>query len=229
MNDYEAFKIMRPLLKEHEYDKYKFPIIKKDSFSEDDLLNLKVTNCTNAKRCKRKDETLVLAFHFDSELDKLYNDPRKSYNLFKDFYAVATLDFSAYPNMNENDIRHNVYKNRWFGCFLQDYGIKVIPSITWSESIYYDICFSGVEEGSVVCISTLGCHNDKAKPLFLEGFNEMKRVIKPSLIIVFGGKLVEGMTGRFIVFDYSDTFIYGAKSYEKISLFDRNQIIEVRD
>ena len=63
--------------------------------------------------------------------------------------------------MNINDIRFNVYRNRWIGCMLQEKGYKVIPTIQWALEDTYDICFSGVEKGSVIIISTLGCIHNK--------------------------------------------------------------------
>ena len=39
-----------------------------------------------------------------------------------EFKAICTPDYSVYPNMNINDIRFNVYRNRWIGCMLQEKG-----------------------------------------------------------------------------------------------------------
>ena len=47
----------------------------------------------------------------------------------------------------------------------------------------FDYCFDGVEEGSIVAISTLGCK--KAKRNFLVGYEEMKKRIRPIAIICF--------------------------------------------
>ena len=59
--------------------------------------------------------------------------------------------------MNYNEIRHNVYKNKWLGKTWQNYGCKVIPTIQWCTPSTYDICFGGIEKGSAVIVSTLGC------------------------------------------------------------------------
>lgn len=105
--------------------------------------------------------------------------------------------------MNYNEIRHNIYMNRWLGRTWQNYGVTVLPTIGWAGVDTFDMCFSAIEIGCPVIISTLGCqsHIDE----FLLGFNEMKRRIRPTIIIVFGD-MIKGMTGKFINFRYSDSF-----------------------
>lgn len=71
----------------------------------------------------------------------------------------------------------------------------------------YDVCFSGIEQGSPVVISTLGCKGNAED--FLAGFNEMKRRLTPSIIIVYGD-MIKGMSGRFIRFSYQDSFATNA-------------------
>ena len=123
--------------------------------------------------------------------------------LFRTCAAIATPDFSIYPNMNINDIRHNVYMSRWLGCTWQNYGVTVLPTIGWAGKETYEMCFSAVERGTSVIISTLGCQNHIEE--FLPGFNAMKQQISPPIIVVVGDML-EGMTGKFLNFKYKDTF-----------------------
>ena len=87
--------------------------------------------------------------------------------------------------MNINDIRFNVYRNRWIGCMLQEKGYKVIPTIQWALEDTYDICFSGVEKGSVIIISTLGCIHNKDtfinKQIKVIDFEHSHHGIKPHI------------------------------------------------
>lgn len=106
----------------------------------------------------------------------------------------------------------------------QEKGFKVIPTIQWALEDTYDMCFSGVEKGSVVIISTLGCSSNYE--VFLKGFNKMKEVIEPSIIIVFG-KMLEGMTGTFLHFDYKDSFLYKQKSFKQLSLFPIDSVFKI--
>ena len=69
----------------------------------------------------------------------------------------------------------NVYRNRWLGCYWQAQGIHVIPTVSWSKP--HDFCYVGVEQGSIVAISSVGLNDQKARYLFREGFEKMIEVI----------------------------------------------------
>nr|MBQ5527234.1 DUF4417 domain-containing protein [Succinivibrionaceae bacterium] len=97
---------------------------------------------------------------------------------------------------------------------------------TWdsfNKSDTYDICFSAVEKGSIVVISTLGCLSNKE--VFLQGFKEMKKRLQPSLIVVFG-EMIDGMTGKFVNFRYQDSF---RTKYYQFNLDGISQIYEISE
>lgn len=96
----------------------------------------------------------------------------------------------------------------------------MIPTVTWADERTYDICFNYIEKGSIVAISTVGIIRNKE--LFLKGFNEMIKRIKPSLILV-RGKPIEGMSGKFIFIDFCETFEI-ALEYEQLALFQLDKI-----
>lgn len=56
----------------------------------------------------------------------------------------------------------------------------------------------------------------------------MKRVIEPEVIIIFG-KLIKGMTGQFILFEYKDSFIMKDFGFKQLSLFPDDQIITIEE
>lgn len=223
--NYEKYKVIRPLYSNHEYDKYGFPIIRKDEFDYKDWNDTRICNFKNIKGQEEKDKSIICMFNYDNILNNIWDDPYKYLIKFLGFKAICTPDYSVYPGMNINDIRFNVYRNRWIGCLLQEKGFKVIPTIQWGLDDTYDMCFSGVEKGSVVIISTLGCTSNYED--FLKGFNKMKEVIEPSLIIVFG-KMLEGMKGTFLHFNYIDSFVYKAKGYKRLTLFDLDRVFTIK-
>lgn len=222
-NDYEKFKILRPLYSNHKFDNNGIPIIKKEVFDYSEWSNTYVCNFKNIKSQKQKDKSIVLMFNYDNVINSIWNDPYKYLTKMMGFKAICSPDYSVYPGMNINDIRYNVYRNRWTGCFLQEKGFKVIPTIQWCEEDTYDICFSGVEKSSVVIVSTIGCQ--KNADIFLKGFNEMKRRLVPSLIIVFG-KMISGMTGTFLQYDYKDCFVR-KQDYEQLRLFPIDNVFSI--
>ena len=63
-----------------------------------------------------------------------------------------------------------------------EFGLKVIPSVQCGDERSFEFCFDGIEEGSVVAVSTFW-KNDK--DAFMRGYNKMLEVIKLSAIICY--------------------------------------------
>ena len=67
------------------------------------------------------------------------------------------------------------------------YGIKVIPTISWSDESSFEWCFDGEPVGGIVAVSSVGTQNNKtAKELFLNGYNEMMKRLEPETVIFYG-------------------------------------------
>ena len=98
---------------------------------------------------------------------------------------------------------YSTFKNRWCGAYWQAQGLKVIPTISWSDKRSFDFCFDGIEKGSVVAISTHGNH--KVKDKFLAGYRKMLEIIEPSAIICYGKPFEEMKEENLIVFPYNRT------------------------
>lgn len=96
----------------------------------------------------------------------------------------------------------SVFMNRWCGAYWQSYGLTVIPTISWSTKDSYDFCFSGVEMGSIVAVSTLGVLREEK--LFMDGYNEMYRRIKPEYVYCYG-KTFKEMMGEVYGIKYNET------------------------
>jgi len=223
LSDYEKYRTLRPIIGECELDTNGFPIINKTEYREEDWCNIGVTGLQNISPKKKNNNLILLMFNYDYRLIKLWNNPLKKVGLFQAFYAIATPDFSIYPSMNINDVRHNVYMSRWLGKTWQNYGCTVYPTIGWSLPDTYDIAFGGVEKGGIVVISTLGCHN--RTEVFLQGFYEMKKRLSPSLIVVYGN-MIDGMTGRFVNFQYSEAF--SSDSFQ-LSIEGISKVFEIKE
>lgn len=223
LSEFEKYKVIRPVIGEAEYDSNGFPIIHKAILNEAEWDNINAINLQNASAKNDNFNSILLMFNYDYKLSALWNNPLKKIALFQTFYAISTPDFSFYPNMNINDIRYNVYKSRWLGRTWQNYGCNVYPTIGWCLPNTYDLCLSAVEKGSIVVISTVGCHEHP--DIFLNGFNEMKERINPPLIIVYGD-MIEGMTGKFVNFKYKDAF---KNDYYQYRIEGLSQIFEIKE
>ena len=223
LSEYEKYKVIRPVIGNCEYDRFDMPIIKRSDMSNIDWNNISAQGVQNLSKKHCNKDSLILMFLDDKKLLSLWNSPLKKTALFRTCAAITTPDFSIYPTMNMNDIRHNVYMNRWLARTWQNYGCTVIPTIGWAGDNTYDICFSAIETGSMVIVSTLGCKNHEKE--FLDGFNEMKKRINPLLIIVYGD-MIQGMTGRFLNFRYTDCFV---TEYVQLKFEGLSSVFEIKE
>ena len=178
--------------------KWNIPIIKKEELDVSivDLISFSDT------KSNELDQNINKGVHFfidDYRMDSIYRDPERSLKKLSQYRFICTPDYSLYLNMPKAIQIFNVFRNRWCGAFWQKHGLKVIPTISWSDITSYDFCFDGISENSIVAISTIGCKKEKTN--FLRGFNAMIERINPSHIICLGNPFDE-MKGNLIVVDY---------------------------
>ena len=221
LSEKEKFNLIKPLPEGWPKDDKGTPYLKRDVLLETINWNeTKFASYSNVKSTSNKENKILLNFQYDKTINRIYNDIFSYARKVFDFLAVTTPDYSAYTNMEPWVVEENVRHNLWVGAWLQYLGIKVIPTVTWADERTYDICFNFIEKGSIVAISTVGIIRNKE--LFLKGFNEMIKRIKPSLILV-RGKPIEGMSGKFIFIDFCETFEI-ALEYEQLALFQLDKI-----
>lgn len=89
----------------------------------------------------------------DERFEPVWNTPEKGLSHVKGMGVAHTPDFSVYPEMPLSLQLFNVYRNRWCGAFWQLRGVRVIPSVGWSDESSHSFCFLGVEQGSPVAVS----------------------------------------------------------------------------
>lgn len=164
-------------------NKYGIPDIKKDEFEVKELIPYRVDSNRNGTA------------HFfldDYRFERCWRKPDSQIEELKKYDGVLSPDFSMYTNYPQAMQIWQVYRNRWCACYWQSLGIKVIPTISWSNEQSFKYCFLGVQKGSTVAIGTVGVLNDEcAKTLFMQGFKEMLKQLEPKEILIYGNKLSE--------------------------------------
>ncbi len=140
----------------------------------------------------------------DYKFEVMWNDPEPRLEKLRQYKGVLSPQFSTYYTMPTALQLYNTFRSRWCGAYLQSKGITVIPTVSWGKPESFWYCFDGIEEGSVVAVSTLGVKTEK--DFFLQGYNEMLRRIKPEAIICYS-KPFEEMEGNVIPIDYAETNI----------------------
>ncbi len=162
--------------------KYGIPLIKKQNIDIDkiDLWNFTKTKLNDIEN---KNKTIHF-FTYDWLFDSVYEKPETTFEKLDQYYALLTPEFSLYWDMPKALQIYSTFKNRWCGAYWQKQGKLVIPTICCAGEDSYDFCFDGIEEGSVVAISTY-CREDY-KNEYLKSYNKMLEIIKPTAIICFG-------------------------------------------
>lgn len=140
-----------------------------------------------AKTEKNPKGKIVHCFTDDYQFSRFWNRPDDYINLLQKFSAVCSPDFSLYTNMPLAMQIYNHYRKHWLAAYWQMNGITVIPTIAWSTEDSYAWCFDGEPVGGVVAVSSVGTQNNKeAKRLFLRGYEEMMRQLRPERVILYG-------------------------------------------
>lgn len=165
-------------------DFWQMPIIRKTECIPADLIGFNYAKTSKDKGC---------GIHFfvdDYQFERVWSYPEKYVDILAEYDCILTPDFSLYMDMPMPMKIWNIYRSRQIGTFYQQKGMTVIPTISWAESATFDFCFKGIEQGGTVAISTIGVKESKdALKIWKAGTTEMIKQIKPSAIVVYGGKI----------------------------------------
>lgn len=147
---------------------------------------------------------LVHFFKDDPRFEFLYEKPLGRFGApalkrIAQYTAVCTPDFSVFPEMPLPVQQLQVFKSRWCGAFWESLGLRVIPTVTWSDERSFNFCFDGLPVNSVVAIGMTGCKDYQAS--FMLGYRKMLEVLKPDTIVCIGEPFAE-MEGNIIRFPY---------------------------
>ena len=162
-----------------------------------------------AKGCDVEDRPAHSVHFFidDYQFNRLWTAPDVYLSMLSGFRCVATPDFSMYMDFPKAIQIYNHYRKHWCAAYMQEAGIQVIPTISWSTPDSYDWCFDGEPEGGTVAVSSVGCMNSKEKKaLFLAGYEEMVRRLQPETIIFYGSVPEECMGNIVRIRAFTDKF-----------------------
>lgn len=164
--------------------KWGMPILKRCDHIPSDLISFNYAKTS---------EEYQKGIHFyidDYQFERIWNAPHDYVDTLSRFDCVLTPDFSLYQEMPLPMQIWNVFRSKMIGQILQDYGLKVIPTLQWCKADSYDFAFDGIEKGGTVSVSTIGVkQNEESKKLWIDGMDEAIRQIQPSHIVVYGGDI----------------------------------------
>lgn len=174
----------------HEYNplnidgKYNMPIIHKSTYIPNRLVGF------NYVLNSAEDDSTIHFYLDDYQFERIWNRPLFYIEKLKRFNAVLAPDFSLYMDMPMAMKIWNVYRSRLIGQIMQDEGIEVIPTVSWAEKETFDFCFDGLEQYGTISVSTIGVKRDsEAYRIWVDGMDECIERLRPTTVIVYGGKL----------------------------------------
>lgn len=142
-----------------------------------------------AKTFARNGQT-KFGIHFfldDYQFKRLWNNPDKYLDLLKQFEIVLSPDFSLYLDYPRAMQIWKHYQKHWLAAYWEEHGIKVIPTIGWSDHESFAWCFDGEPKEAIVAVSSIGTQRyEKSKRLFLDGYSEMMKRLRPKLVLFWG-------------------------------------------
>ena len=142
-----------------------------------------------AKTFERENKT-KFGIHFfldDYQFNRLWNNPNKYLDLLNKFEYVLSPDFSMYTDYPKAMQMWKHYQKHWIGAYLERQGIKVIPTIGWSDEESFKWCFDGEPHNTIVAVSSIGTQRyEESRVLFLKGFKKMVQELEPTKILFWG-------------------------------------------
>lgn len=134
------------------------------------------------------DFTGFVHFYMDDyKFESIWRNPQNALQRLRRFAGIITPDFSTYLDMPVALKIYNTYRMRAFGYWLGKQGLQVINNVRWGYSNSYKYCFDGIEQNSIVCISSLASLGTKTdEERFTEGLAAMVETLKPSHILFYG-------------------------------------------
>lgn len=171
------------------------PIVHDDpTITKERLTNAKWIPCSSTKHDDTPTNRKKCVHHFvgDEHLPQIFNHPDRTLGKYSQYALLTTPDYSTYREMPQALQIFSVFTSRWVGAFWQAHGLTVVPSVTWSDVRSFSYCFSGLEHGSVVAISTVGCCSPfEGRSAFMRGFEALVTHVAPRLVLCIGTPFIE--------------------------------------
>lgn len=164
--------------------KYQMPFLRKQLYFPNQLIDF------SSALASRNYDSGVHFFIDDYRFERLWKYPAKYIPILSKFAVVLTPDFSVMRNMPRAMQIWNIFRSRLIGYAMQEVGIRIIPSVSWSDESSFDFCFDGIENNGIVAISSVGVIKDYySRECFINGINTMLRRINPIKILFYGTPL----------------------------------------
>ena len=166
----------------------------------DNLKDIPLQGFNFALKEKHPENIGVHFFLHDYQFERVWNYPDRYIDVLNKFAFVLSPDFSPYADMPKALKIYNVYRNRWCARYWQEYGINVIPTVTWSDEDSLRYCLSGVPKHSTIAISTMGEGRWANWTSLRTNWNYVMNILEPNTVLLYGKDIIEQyeLTGNIV-------------------------------
>lgn len=143
----------------------------------------------------------------DYQFERVWNLPERYIDRLNRFECVIAPDFSQYTDMPFPQRIWNNYRGKFIGAWLQNFGLNIIPNVTWSLPDSYDFCFDGIPKHSVIAINSTGAsRSGVTKYLWLKGYREALLRIEPACVLRYGNR-IEGEDSTISIYFQNERIV----------------------
>ena len=137
----------------------------------------------------------------DFYFDRIWNQFDRSIKMLATFDAVLSPDWSVYTDWPVAVNIWNHYRKHYVGAYLQSMGVRVYPTIEWSDVASHKWCFDGEPIKSCVAVASIGTQQHvESRKLFVYGYDAMLERLQPETIM-FWGSVPKECRGNIIRMD----------------------------
>ena len=144
-------------------------------------------------------------FIHDYQFERVWNRPDRYTDVLSKFAYVRSPDFSCYGDTPKAVNIFNTYRKNWCARYWQEFGIKVIPTITWSDKRDLEYCMCGIPKHSTIAVSTMGYGRWANWDELYKHWNYMLDTLEPDVILLYGKDLRSTLKGNIVFKPYNST------------------------
>ena len=130
---------------------YDMPVIQPEQYIHTEFIGFNY-----AKGCKDRSNYGVHFFLDDYQFERVWSQLKRYTEMLSQFQAILSPSFSLYTDWPKAVQIWNMYRRHYVAAYMQLYGVKVYPTIMWSDTDSFKWCFDGEPVHSCVAVESLG-------------------------------------------------------------------------
>jgi hypothetical protein len=166
------------------YSSFGIPMLLRQDFDLPEDFELKPYRSRLDRLDRARD--ICHCFLDDYRFESTWNQPEVGLRHVSGYYAALSPDFSLYPSWPAAAQIWNTYRARWIARFWQERGVRVIPTVNWSDAQSFAFCFDGIPRGQILAIASADFRRAHVLRRFGAGLDALLARCRPTTLLVYG-------------------------------------------